>query len=138
MPRLPVHCCGILFCGGEVNHWRVDVDPQKNLCVLAITVGWVQDNTLQHAAITTSDTILFACVDIDNMLRSQLRTHCEICMSLKRQQRIPLQSLDCFGAALELGLALVRCLRDGRWRVHGGRWLVPVAIGWLLGRQDGD
>ena len=24
-----LHCCGIFFGGGEVNHWRVDVDPKN-------------------------------------------------------------------------------------------------------------
>ena len=66
------------------------------------------------------------------------QSHSSSTIALVSFSRKQFANIGCFGAALKLGLALVGCLRGGRWRVRGGRWLVPVAILWLLGKQDGD
>ena len=63
------------------------------------------------------------------------QSHSSSTIALVSFSRKQFANIGCFGAALKLGLALVGCLRGGRWRVRGGRWLVPVAILWLLGRQ---
>ena len=51
-------------------------------------------------------------------VRQPAQSH--LCLSAEKQ----FANIGCFGAALKLGVALVGCLRGGRWRVRGGRWRV--------------